>query len=258
MPARLALAHEEEPRRGQLLEEQPKARQQELMAAVRRQTRDRDDHRRLAELELVAHGKRVGLAGEAPEVCGARNPVDAVRRDTDLAAARLDLARDREERSGAPIEAAGEPVAPHRAEVVKSPHDGRAQAAAEDCTHDQREPVVVRVMGVNDIDPLTVDHGPQPKGVAEDRPGAEPELFDQLEACLPRLHLEPVAGDHAEEDAMAARAQARRELDRRVGAARPPAVGGKVQDRERRHARTARSASRRSSTAPAPIPRMHG
>src|SRR5205823_3543052 len=31
---------------------------------------------------------------------------------------------------------------------------------------------------------------------------------------------------------------------------------GKVQDRERRHARTARSASRRSSTAPAPVPHV--
>src|SRR5207245_391332 len=56
--ARLAFAHEEEPRRGQLPEEQPKTLEQEVVAAVRSEPGDRDDHRRVAELELVAHRPR--------------------------------------------------------------------------------------------------------------------------------------------------------------------------------------------------------
>src|SRR3989475_12368733 len=74
-------------------------------------------------------------------------------------------------------------------------------------------------------------------------------LFRSLEARLARLRLEPIARDHAEEDFVAPRSEAGHQLERRVRAAGPPAVGGQVQDPERGHARTARSASRRSTTA---------
>ena len=258
IPARLPFADEEQPRGRELPEEQPEARQQEVVPAVRRQTRDRDDHRRVAELELVAHGPRVDHGGEALERHRARDPVDAARRDADLATTCLDLARDREGRGGAPVEPGREPVAFHGAEVVERPHDVRTPAIREDRTRDQREPVVVRVMGVDDVDPLATDRGTQAKRVAGDCARSQRESLHELEARLPRLRLESVARDHAETDTVAARPQAGHELDRRVRAARPPAVGRQVQDSERRHARSARSASRRSMTAVASIARMHG
>jgi len=84
------------------------------------------------------------------------------------------------------------------------------------------------------------------------------EAVDQFEPRLFRLGLEPVARDHAEQDTMAMRAEARHELNDRIGAARPPAVGRQVQDRQRRHGAAVKSAVIRSPTSAAEIPRMHG
>jgi hypothetical protein len=54
-----------------------------------------------------------------------------------------------------------------------------------------------------------------------------------------------------------ARAQTLHELDRRVRAPRPPAVGGEMQDGERFQRRAPRSVSTRSRTRSAVMRRMH-
>ena len=184
--------------------------------------------------------------------------MDALGRDAHLAAAPLDLARDREDRRRAPVEPDAEPVAPHRAEVVERSHEPRASATRDGRTRDQPEPVVVGMMGVDDVDPLAPDRGAQAQRVAGRRARGQREPREQLEARLARLRLEPIARDHAEEDFVAPRSEAGHQLERRVRAAGPPAVGGQVQDPERGHARTARSAPRRSRTTRASIACMHG
>src|SRR5436309_15291278 len=104
-------------------------------------------------------------------------------------------------------------------------------------------------MGVDDVDPLAPDKGAQAKRVSGRRARGQGEPREELEARLPRLRLEAVARDDAEEDLVAARAEAGHELGRRVRGTRPPAIGCQALDPERRDARSARRAPRRAPTA---------
>jgi hypothetical protein len=105
---------------------------------------------------------------------------------------------------------------------------------------EQREPVIVRVVRVQHVHPVLARDGAQPPGVVRDlegrQPRAEMEAVDQRDSGLTRLGLEPVAGRHRQQHVMAARVLGARELDRGVGAARPPAVGREVQDAQRSRA----------------------
>jgi hypothetical protein len=115
---------------------------------------------------------------------------------------------------------------------------------------------------VDDVHALVANDGAQPQHVARERARPEAsvhlETLDQIDSRLLRLGGESVAGNDPEENAVAPGPQARHELDDRIGAARPPAVRGEVENRERVHAVRDSNASISSPTASAPIPRMHG
>src|SRR5439155_12369493 len=138
------------------------AGEQELVTTIRRQPRHRDDDRSVAELELFPDRRRVRVSREPSQVDGARDPEDALRWDSGLAAAGLDLPGDREHRRGATVERRREPVALDRAQVVEGSHHGRA--AAPPCPlwpGENREPVVMRVMSVNHVHAFVADERAQ-------------------------------------------------------------------------------------------------
>ena len=233
------------------------------MAAIGRQPRDRRDDRRIAELELLADRRAVGVRGEPRQVDRARNPEDPLGRNADLAASRLDHPGHREHRGGAAIEGGAEPVAPDRSQIVEGPHDRRPAPLRPLGSGEHGEPVIVRVMRVHDVDALVANQRPQPQHVARERARSSArvhaEPLDQLEPRLLRLGLEPVARDDPQQDAVAARAKTGDQVDDRIGAAGPPAISGQVKDGQRRgHESPARSAATRSPTSAAEIPRMHG
>src|SRR2546425_12101417 len=103
-------------------------------------------------------------------------------------------------------------------------------------------------MAMDHVDALVAHHRAQAPHVTHERErlqaGLEAEAGHDVEARLARLGLEAVARNHAEQHAMAARAEAARELDHRIGAARPPAVGGEVKDGEAHLARAPATVSR--------------
>src|SRR3989442_15847280 len=120
-------------------------------------------------------------------------------------------------------------------------------------------------MAMDHVDALVAHHRAQASDVAHERErlqaGLEAEAGHDVEAGLTRRGLEAVARNPSEQHAMAARAEAARELDHRIGAPRPPAVGGEMKDGEAHRARAPATATRRrtrSSTSPAAIPRRHG
>src|SRR5206468_6328779 len=101
---------------------------------------------------------------------------------------------------------------------------------------EQTEPVIVGVMGVHDIDALRRHQAPQPPDIAQhpDRGelGLQGEARERLEPRLAGLVLEPAPRDQAEQYAMPAGLESSAELDHRVGASRPPAVGDELEDHE--------------------------
>jgi hypothetical protein len=90
--ARLSLAHEQQPRLRHRRQHAAERVEQQLVAAVGGQPRDRHDDRRLAELELLADRRAIHLGDEARQVRGPRRPHHARGGHPDLAAPRLDLA----------------------------------------------------------------------------------------------------------------------------------------------------------------------
>src|SRR2546426_6018155 len=150
-PARLTFSHEQQARLREPADEQTNAREQELVTAIRRQPRDRDHDRRVAELELFPDRRGVRVSGEPSQVDGARDPEDALRRDPGLAAAGLDLPGDREYRAGTTVECRGEPVALDRAQVVKGSHHWWGAAQRPLGPGEYREPVVMRMVRVHHV-----------------------------------------------------------------------------------------------------------
>ncbi len=147
---------------------------------------------------------------------------------------------------------------------MERPHD-RNEPVVAGIPDQHAQPVIVRVMTVDDVDALAGHHLAQAPNVAHERERLEPclevEAGHEVEAGLARLGLETVARNYAEEHAMAARTEAAGELDDGIGAARPPPVGSKVKDGEAHRARapaTARKRRTRSSTSPAAMSRRHG
>jgi hypothetical protein len=260
----LALAHEQEPDLGQRGEEPLEAGEQQLVAPVGRQPRHRDRHRPLPERELRPDRATVRGRREPRQIGHARHPEHAARGEADLAAPRLDRPRDGQGRGGAPVEARGHCRPAHGPEIVERPHHRGPAPLAAAGAGEQGEPVVVRVVRVHDLDARLAHERAQPQHVADEVEGREPRLepdsLDDVQAGLPRLRLEPVAGDHGEQDPVTTRPQAGDETDRRIRAPRPPPVRDDVQHRDGRVAHAARASSD-STCARTPwgsIPARHG
>jgi hypothetical protein len=232
------------------------------VASIGRQPRDRRDDRGIAELEFLADGRPVRIGGEPRQVDGAGDPEDPIVRNAHLAAPRLDHPGRREHRGGTAIERRAKPVTPDRSQIMEGPHHRRPASLSPLGSGQHREPVIVRMVRVHHINMLVAHERPQPQDVARQR--ARPparvhvQTVDHLEPRLLRLGLETVSRDQPQQDAMAACAQTRDEVDDRIGAAGPPAVGGKMQNRQRRHEASDTSAATRAPTSAAEISRMHG
>ena len=92
MAARLSFSHEQNARAREPADQLADARQQELVAAVRCQSRDRDDDGRVAERELLADRRRVGVGREAAKVESKIADRNAARKAKDFK--RADVIRD--------------------------------------------------------------------------------------------------------------------------------------------------------------------
>jgi hypothetical protein len=235
--APLALADQQQPRVRQLREQLAESGQELLVTAVGREARHGDDDRSAPELELLADRLAIGRVTEARQVGGAGNPVHAFGRQANLAAARLDLARHREHGRGAAIERSRRHRALDRAHVVEGADERGASIARVTRADHERQPVVVRVVRVHDVDGFARDQRPQPHHVLGQldrrQPRAQVQALDERQPRLLRLGLEAVAGRDTEQHVVAERAQPADQADDGIGAARPPSIGREMQDAQR-------------------------
>ena len=149
---------------------------------------------------------------------------------------------------------------------MEGAHDVRRGTAAGDGRSDAREPVIVGMMRVDDVHPLRAHELRQAPHVRERRErchaGVEREPVDQVEPGLARLGFEAIARHHPESYRVSARPQSGDQPDHGIGAARPPAVGREVDDRQgiAAHARAVIAVDSCTAvrTRPASIDVMHG
>ena len=134
----------------------PKARQEQLVAPVGGQARHGHDHRGAAQLELVAD--RLGRRRDRRSAAGRPRPGSTPRArpaGRPRGSAPRSVATPRRRRPCADAGAAAADAALHRAHVVEGPHAaGTRVPSAPRGRTEQRQPVVVRVMGVDDVDAL--------------------------------------------------------------------------------------------------------
>ncbi len=203
------------------------------MAACRREPGHAAQHRRVAQVELLAD-RGTAVAGlEAAEVHHSVHARQAVGGNAGAPGALLDLAADRDQCIGATVERDGRPVQAQRARIVEGA-DQRGRAAGP---RQPAQPVVVGVVDVDHVHALGAHDGPYATEVGHrvDRvaPDLEGEPGQRLEAGLARFLLEAVARDQAEQDVVPAGPQAGEQADHGLGTARPPAIGHEVQHGQR-------------------------
>ena len=150
-----------------------------------------------------------------------------------------------------PVEPPRDPTVRDRPEIVDGPDD-RSQLIVRRVPYQHGEPMIVRVMTVDHLDTVIADDGGQAPHVARERErpesGIQAEPRHHVEAGFARLRLEPVAGDQAEQHAMAAGAKPDGELDDGIGTARPPPVRHEMEDREAHRFVHVRSKTARHAT----------
>ena len=252
--APLALAHQQQPRLGHALQQPAEARQQQLVA---RGWRPAATPTRPPAAPPSLNSSRIDSAvvatAEARQVGRAGDPHHALGGQPDLAAARLDLSRHREDDGRAPMQRGGR----HR-RASPSGRCGRSAPAARACRRRRGAGPAATASGrASDgrgrcrcAPARTSARSRATSRISGDGrgPHAQRQAVHQRQPGLARLGLEAVAGRHAEEHVVAAPPQPADELDDRIGAARPPAVGGQVQHAQRWRRHVARD--RRSSAGP--------
>jgi hypothetical protein len=99
--------------------------------------------------------------------------------------------------------------------------------------------VIVRVVGVNDIDPSLLGDSAKPPHIPNGAMGAaarvEAQPFSEIKPLGARFCLETVAPDHPQHHRVAPLGKTGRDLNNGVCASRPPAVCREVKNPERRH-----------------------
>ena len=150
-----------------------------------------------------------------------------------------DALADRDQRVGPPEEPAGRRPGVRRPAMVHGADQPRPRAAARQ----GRQPVVVGLVGVDQVDLELPERAPDPPDLGGEPPWPrgplEREPLHQRDPGRANVRLEHVAADAGEPHRVAALLEGPREVQRRIRAAGPPAVRDDVQDPERPHRRPA-------------------
>ena len=186
--------------------------------------------RAAVEPELAADAGRARALGEAVRLDDAADAEDALGTEPAGAAAVLDLAAHREHGVGAAGRARAQAS---RATPRASLWNVRAERGGPP-RHSAAQPVIVGVVGVDDVDARRRARGAQPRHVAGPGPRAvdsrvERQPGHRRDAGLARLVLEAIPGNQRQPDPVAARAEPSDQPDHGVRAARPPAIGDEVE-----------------------------
>ena len=226
------------------------------MTPSRNHPRDTSRDRGRAEPQLRPQGPAVRAGLEAPDVHRARHGGHPRVGHPRRVEPRGDALADRDHGVGPPEKPAGGSVVDSPA-VVHRPDQAHCRAGPRQSS----QPVVVALVGVDDVDGAIPEHAAQRSDLGAEPPGPggalERQGLDELDPRLADVRLEDVAANAGEPHRVASILLRARQVQRGVRAPGPPAVRHDVQDPERSHERLASAATTAASTSSTSIARRH-